>query len=150
MKLIRPTLAVLGIMLPLLVAAPSAAAGERCVTRASVERCASMINVSTDQTNFYAQGFVGSLRYPRIKVRYVWVDMQRRTADGWVRAAPRNTNLNHDRFRSHSTTAFRACEGAPHGVYRSRTKVEWKVRGEDGVHTGTIASRGVRKGRLCG
>ena len=59
------------------------------------------------------------------------------------------TNLNHDRFRSVGTHAVAACQDTPGGVYRSRAKVEWKVRGEDGVHTATITSAGVRKGRLC-
>lgn len=151
---IRPVAALVGLVLPLLLSllvavAPAQAAGERCVTRASVERCASMITVPTDDDHLYAQGAVGSLRFPRIRVRYVWVDMQRRTDEGWVRAAPRNTNLSDDRVRSQASSTVRSCVAAPPGVYRSRTQVEWKVRGEDGVHTARIASRGVRKSRLC-
>ena len=131
-----------------LVPAPALAAGERCRTSASVERCAEMTTVSTDDENFYASGYVGSLRYPRIKVRWVWVAMQHRTADGWQTVA-RHTNLNDDRMRSYLATAFLPCQGTPGGVYRSRSKAEWKVRGEDRVHTATVTSSGVRKARLC-
>jgi hypothetical protein len=107
-----------------------------------------MINVETDDTNFYAKGSVFSLRYPRVKVRMARVLMQRQTGNGWVTMA-RHDLTTSDWFRGHSATAFRPCEGAPRGLYRSRSTVEWKVRGQAGVRSDTITGRSVRKSVLC-
>ena len=131
-------------MLPM----PAQAAGEHCARSESVKRCAEMITVETDDTRLYAQGSVESLRYPRVKVRMARVVMQHQTDDGWVAVATHDLTTS-EWFRGHSATAFRACAGAPRGLYRSRVKVEWKVRGQAGVRSDTVTGRGVRKSRLC-
>ena len=146
MKPIRPLLAVLGVLLlPLVVAAPAHAAGQRCETGSSVSRCAS-VGGSGDSVLAHAR--VDSLR-TRVKVRVVSVALQRRTDTGWVvvsRSAPQDEGF----FSGDSTSTSVACGSAARGVYRSRGVVEWRVRGTAGTRTDAVASRGVRKDRLCG
>jgi len=145
-KPIRPLLAVLGMLLPpLVVAAPAQAAGQRCETGSSMTRCAS---VSGSGDSVLAHARVDSLR-SRVKVRMVSVALQRRTDTGWVvvsRTVPRDAGF----FSGDSASASVACGSAARGVYRSRGVVEWRVRGTSGTRTDAVASRGVRKDRLCG
>jgi len=145
-KPIRPTFAVLGVLLlPLVVASPASAAGQRCETGSSVTRCAS---VSGSGETLFAHARVDSLR-TRVKVRVVSVALQRRTDTGWVvvsRTVPPDAGF----FSGDSASAAAACGSAARGVYRSRGVVEWRVRGTSGTRTDAVASRGVRRGRLCG
>lgn len=146
MKILRPALALLGMMLPLvLVASPAHAAGQRCETGASVERCAS---VSGSGESLLGHARVESLR-SRVKVRIVSVALQRRTDAGWV-VVSRNVPPDAGYFDGDSASTSVGCGSAARGVYRSRGVVEWRVRGQDGTRTDAVVSRGVRKSRLCG
>lgn len=148
-------IALLGALMLSLVPAPSSAqesaqmqgqvVGKRCETSSFVKRCADLERQDGD---IYANVRVESLR-SRVQVRMLLATLQRRTQDGWQTVA-QNRPADQGYFDGDGGPALLGCESAGKGVYRTRGKVQWKVRGQERRPRAVIVSQSVRRSRLCG
>ena len=135
------------VLLVALTAVPAQAEPGRCATNRAIERCASLVPAAEGAEVMTAVVEARGLRL-RYSVLVRHVRLQHRTDAGWETVNGSSLDINAS-YRRHTQQVETPCAALERGTYRVRGTIRWLERGDDTRHRSTVATGGVRKGRLC-